>query len=65
MFLFLINAQLKTWSVALALCLNIGVDPPDVVKTTPCARKECWIGNVIWAWPVDTFNFNLETYFEG
>lgn len=41
---FLINAQLKTWSVALGLCLNIGVDPPDVVKTTPCARKECWIG---------------------
>lgn len=26
------------------LCLNIGVDPPDVVKTSPCARKECWIG---------------------
>ena len=36
--------QMKTWSVALALCLNIGVDPPDVVKTNPCARKECWIG---------------------
>ncbi len=36
--------QMKTWSVALVLCLNIGVDPPDVVKTTPCARKECWIG---------------------
>ena len=28
------------------LCLNIGVDPPDVVKTNPCARKECWIGIV-------------------
>ena len=36
--------QMKTWSVALVLCLNIGVDPPDVVKTNPCARKECWIG---------------------
>lgn len=36
---------MKTWSVALCLCLNIGVDPPDVVKTSPCARQECWIGN--------------------
>ncbi len=37
--------QMKTWSVALILCLNIGVDPPDVVKTNPCARRECWIGD--------------------
>lgn len=36
--------QMKTVSVALVLCLNVGVDPPDVVKTSPCARLECWIG---------------------
>jgi len=35
--------RMKTVSVALVLCLNIGVDPPDVVKTEPCARLECWI----------------------
>ncbi|CAB3993060.1 regulatory-associated of mTOR-like [Paramuricea clavata] len=35
--------RMKTVSVALALCLNIGIDPPDVVKTSPCARKECWM----------------------
>ena len=35
---------MKTVSVALVLCLNVGVDPPDVVKTSPCARFECWIG---------------------
>lgn len=35
--------RMKTWSVALVLCLNIGVDPPDVVKTNPCAHNECWI----------------------
>ncbi|XP_070581195.1 regulatory-associated protein of mTOR-like isoform X2 [Ptychodera flava] len=35
--------RMKTVSVALVLCLNVGVDPPDVVKTTPCARLECWI----------------------
>lgn len=36
--------QMKTVSVALVLCLNVGTDPPDVVKTQPCARLECWIG---------------------
>jgi regulator-associated protein of mTOR len=25
------------------ICLNIGVDPPDVVKTNPCAKMETWI----------------------
>ncbi|KAK5620279.1 hypothetical protein CRENBAI_026106 [Crenichthys baileyi] len=30
--------RMKTVSVALVLCLNVGVDPPDVVKTSPCAR---------------------------
>ncbi|XP_065898474.1 regulatory-associated protein of mTOR-like [Dysidea avara] len=34
--------RMKTVSVALVLCLNIGVDPPDVMKTSPCARMECW-----------------------
>lgn len=32
----------KTVSGALVLCLNIGVDPPDVVKTHPAAAMECW-----------------------
>lgn len=34
---------MKTVSVLLSLCLHIGVDPPDVIKTSPCARLECWI----------------------
>jgi hypothetical protein len=36
--------QRKTGCVALVLCLNIGVDPPDVIKISPCAIMECWIG---------------------
>jgi len=28
------------------LCLNIGTDPPDVVRPTPCARVECWKNTV-------------------
>ncbi|CAM6087832.1 unnamed protein product [Calypogeia fissa] len=35
--------RMKTGCVALVLCLNIGVDPPDVIKIHPCARMECWI----------------------
>ena len=38
--------QMKTGCVALVLCLNIGVDPPDIIKISPCARIECWIGRV-------------------
>ena len=38
-----LRERMKTVSVALVVCLNIGVDPPDVRKTEPCARMECWI----------------------
>lgn len=37
-----LKGRMKTAGVALVVCLNIGVDPPDVVKPNPCARKECW-----------------------
>ncbi|CCH42858.1 Target of rapamycin complex 1 subunit KOG1 [Wickerhamomyces ciferrii] len=33
----------KTVSAAIILCLNLGVDPPDVIKTHPCAKTEAWI----------------------
>nr|POE90153.1 target of rapamycin complex 1 subunit mip1 [Quercus suber] len=35
--------RLKTVSAILAVCLNVGVDPPDVIRTNPCARLECWV----------------------
>lgn len=37
-----LKERMKTAGVALVICLNIGIDPPDVVKPSPCARKECW-----------------------
>ena len=37
-----LKERMKTSGVALVICLNNGVDPPDVQKPTPCARKECW-----------------------
>jgi regulator-associated protein of mTOR len=47
--------RLKTVSAALAICLNIGVDPPDVVKTNPTAKLECWID------PTSTTHANSKT----
>jgi len=38
--------RMKTAGVALVVCLNLGTDPPDVIKPVPCARKECWIDPV-------------------
>lgn len=34
--------RMKTLAVALVLCLNVGVDPPDVIRTNPCAKLEVW-----------------------
>src|ERR1700753_3095641 len=34
--------RLKTVSAALAVCLNIGVEPPDQLKTAPGAKLEAW-----------------------
>lgn len=38
-----LRSRLKTFSGALTLCLNLGIDPPDIVKTNPCAKLECWV----------------------
>ncbi|KAJ3505235.1 hypothetical protein NLJ89_g7522 [Agrocybe chaxingu] len=35
--------KLKTANAVLVVCLNIDVDPPDIVKTNPCAVLECWV----------------------
>uniref|UniRef100_A0A0D3C2Q2 Raptor N-terminal CASPase-like domain-containing protein n=2 Tax=Brassica TaxID=3705 RepID=A0A0D3C2Q2_BRAOL len=40
-----LKERMKTGCVALVLCLNITVDPPDVIKISPCARIEAWIGD--------------------
>jgi regulator-associated protein of mTOR len=34
---------MKTISAALFLCLNIGVDPPDINRPSNCSKLECWI----------------------
>lgn len=37
-----LREKMRTSGAALCVCLNVGTDPPDVVKPTPSARKECW-----------------------
>nr|CAI5862174.1 unnamed protein product [Callosobruchus analis] len=58
--------RMKTVSVALVLCLNVGVDPPDVVKTQPCARLECWIDPTTMSSPkaLEKIGQNLQTQYE-
>lgn len=34
--------RLKTVSAVIAICLNIGVEPPDQLRTNPGARLEAW-----------------------
>lgn len=48
--------RMKTVSVALVLCLNVGVDPPDVVKISPCARLQCWIDPLQYSDPTAANN---------
>lgn len=58
--------RMKTVSVALVLCLNIGIDPPDVVKTNPCAKLEAWVDP--FAFPpqkaLETIGRNLQNQYE-
>jgi regulator-associated protein of mTOR len=58
--------KLKTTAVALVLCLNIGVDPPDVVKISPCARLECWVDPLSMqpAKALETIGKNLQAQYE-
>ncbi|GAX13032.1 regulatory associated protein of mTOR [Fistulifera solaris] len=35
--------RMKTVSVGLVLSLNVGTDPPDIVKPHPCAVLQCWM----------------------
>ncbi|KAF5312958.1 hypothetical protein D9619_002557 [Psilocybe cf. subviscida] len=59
--------KLKTVNAALVLCLNIDVDPPDVVKTNPCAVLECWVDphTMPSHKALEAIGSNLQHQFEG
>jgi Raptor N-terminal CASPase like domain len=35
--------RMKTVGVGLIMSLNVGTDPPDIIKPNPCAVLQCWI----------------------
>ncbi|KDQ62866.1 hypothetical protein JAAARDRAFT_188509 [Jaapia argillacea MUCL 33604] len=59
--------KLKTANAALVLCLNIDVDPPDIVKTNPCAVMECWVDphTMPSHKALEAIGANLQHQFEG
>jgi regulator-associated protein of mTOR len=59
--------KLKTSHAALVLCLNIDVDPPDIIKTNPCAVLECWLDPRTMAShkALEAIGSNLKHQFEG
>ncbi|CAO3617018.1 unnamed protein product [Cunninghamella blakesleeana] len=62
-----LRERIKTVSGLLMICLNIGTDPPDIVKTNPCAKLECWIDPflVIPQKSLETIGKNLHTQYEN
>lgn len=38
-----LKERMKTVGVGLILALNIGTDPPDISKPTPCAKLQAWM----------------------
>lgn len=59
--------KLKTANAALVLCLNIDVDPPDIIKTNPCAILECWVDphTLPSHKALEAIGTNLQHQFEG
>ncbi|TIC71829.1 hypothetical protein E3Q00_04400 [Wallemia mellicola] len=62
-----LRERLKTITCAIVLCLNLGVDPPDVVKTEPCAVLETWVDPTNMPPPkaLETIGRNLQQRFES
>ncbi|XP_022179091.1 regulatory-associated protein of mTOR isoform X1 [Myzus persicae] len=61
-----LKERMKTVSVALVMCLNVGVDPPDVLKVQPCARLECWIDPLMMVpqKALEVIGINLQKQYE-
>ena len=59
--------RLKTANAALVLCMNIDVDPPDIIKTNPCAVLECWVDphTMPSHKALEAIGTNLQQQFEG
>lgn len=58
--------KVKTIAGALVVCLRIGFDPPDIIKTSPCARLETWVDTTAVGKDraMDQISKNIEQQFE-
>lgn len=57
----------KTISAVLVLCLNLGVDPPDIMKTYPCAKYEAWCDSSAYSdtkKAIEAIGKNLQSQYE-
>lgn len=64
----LMKERQKTVSAMLTLCLNLGVDPPDVMKTFPCAKLEAWCDPSAFTdtkKAIETIGKNLQSQYEA
>ncbi|GAA5906455.1 hypothetical protein JCM6882_004440 [Rhodosporidiobolus microsporus] len=58
--------RIRTAAAVLVVCLRIGYDPPDVIKTDPCAKLECWVDPFALAKDkaMERIGMNLQQQFE-
>eukprot|EP00210_Caulerpa_lentillifera_P002133 g2047.t1 len=58
--------KVKTAAAALVMCLNIGVDPPGLVRISPCPVQQCWIDPVANQNPraLESIGRNLQNQYE-
>ena len=59
-----VKDRMKTFSVALILCLNPGVEPPDSLRSKNSARLECWIDPMSGAKAVENIGQTLQRQYE-
>lgn len=59
--------RVRTAAAVLVVCLRIGYDPPDIIKTDPCAKLECWVDpySMEKAKAMDRITKNLQHQFEA
>ena len=59
--------RVKTVHGSLIICLRIGFDPPDIVKTNPCARLEAWVDTAAVGRDraMETISANLSKQYES
>ncbi|KAK4705724.1 regulatory associated protein of mTOR, partial [Phenoliferia sp. Uapishka_3] len=59
--------RVRTAAAVLVVCLRIGYDPPDIIKTDPCAKLECWVDPYSMAKEkaMDRITKNLQHQFEA